>query len=272
MGRNGLHFSISGLFHTKLYFLDDMRFLEELDNLVLPRLSWEEAVREMESRLSQDTFLVFQRLHRSFVHYRSPRNVEKFYGFIYMHGLQDLLLRFRRPRLEQIGIGFFQTLGASRSVLEIGAGTGIWGELLRRVGPEVDYAAYDACQESREFMRARGFKICEPDPERAQFEILLCADSLGEENADEDDWLTEPSHQARPDFPDIFEERYGIIAKLKPWKAHLKPGGRVLLWEPFPARGVFQAIRVLLQRDGWEAFVREAGDTAFIEARSEPSR
>ncbi len=245
-----------------------MRFLLELDALRLQALSWEKVLRNIETRLSPADFVRFQRLHSGFVHYRSPRSVEKFYGFIFSHALQDELLRFRRPRLERIGAGLFAALNKADSVLEVGAGSGIWGELLKRLNPEVTYAAYDACAEAREFLRSQGFEVSECERTDRRFGVLLCADSLGEENSDEDAWLAEPKNQESPDYPDVLEERYGIIRKLKPWSAHLQPGGRLLLWEPFPTAAFFEAMGKLLRREGWSPAIREAGGVFFVEARS----
>jgi hypothetical protein len=113
----------------------------------------------------------------------------------------------------------------------------------------------DPCVGARDHLAAEGFTVL-PHPAPAEppggpFDLILCADSLGEINSDDDGYLRDPANAEHPDFADALEDRYGFVQKLAPWKRYLAPAGKLILWEPFNRAEIWTALSGLLATCGW---------------------
>ncbi len=218
--------------------------------------TWKDAERVIKGVLSVAEWDTFRRLHRNFVGYRSTNTSDKFYGFVFSHDLHMEVNRHRFDRLSQILHSLSIEVKPGQSILEVGAGAGIIADLIKKQNTSVTYMVQDPCKEVRNFLERKGLSVLEhPAPSRPPvdpFDLILCVDSLGEVNSDEDDLLSENSPIKDADFPLLLEERYGIAQKLHAWKPYLAPHGRVLFWEPFKHNRAWNALAKFLQSEGWK--------------------
>jgi SAM-dependent methyltransferase len=228
----------------------------ELRGLGLVPKSWPQTLEALKAKLAKQDWETFSRLHRNFTGYRSDSTLSRFYGFVFSHGLQLDINAYRFGRLMAVLADLLPELTPGSAILDIGAGSGIIASLIKRRLAPREYVVQDPCPEVRDELTAQGFTVL-PHPAPAAlpsgFDVLLCVDSLGEVNGDDDGQLAKPSDIEPAELADMLEQRYGFAQKLEPWKAYLAPGGRVLLWEPIPYQNAMEALAQLLRNEGWEA-------------------
>lgn len=221
----------------------------------LEPLEWDEVLRRVETRLEDaepGEAARFARLHRAFVAYPTPHTCRSFYDFIARHDLHALLACHRFHRLAALLRRLHADLparkpGAPARALDHGAGSGILSTWLR---DQADYtvSATDLSPETRARLESSGF----PPPQTgARFDLILCADSLGEVHADDDDWLSNPDNAEHEAFADELEARYGLVHKLSDFKDLLAPGGTILVYEPISAEHVWRGAARRLAAAGW---------------------
>lgn len=236
---------------------------KELQSLGLTSKPWSGVLAAVKAKLPPQDWERFSRLHKNFTGYRSESTLSRFYGFVYSQGLQLEINAYRYGRLKAILEDLLLETPPGLSILDIGAGAGILAAVLKKSRPPKKLVLQDPCKEVRDELTAQGFSVLPhptpaspldlPVPDAAGFDLLICADSLGEINSDDDGALAKPNGVSAADLPPILEERYGFAQKLRLWKPYLAPGGRVLLWEPFAYQNAMESLAVLLRSDGWEA-------------------
>lgn len=215
----------------------------------LAPLAWNDVLRRMEARLGADAE-TFTRLHRAFVAYPTERTCRAFYDFAARHDLLDLLASHRHDRLLALTRRLDLDIQdrPAGAALDYGAGSGALAARLRDAGFSV--SALDLSSLTQERLAAQGFAR---PRDNEIFDLILCADSLGEIHADEDDWLADPANAAHEAFEDELEARYGLSHKLKVLKDLLKPDGTILLYEPVPAEAFWRGAARLLENRNWHA-------------------
>ncbi|HEX2612594.1 MAG TPA: methyltransferase domain-containing protein [Fibrobacteria bacterium] len=216
----------------------------------LEPLAWDEALRRAEAKLGGEDVASFARLHRAFVAYPAEHTARAFYDFAARHELHGLLASHRFHRLLAIAESFQSLpIRESAAILDMGAGGGFLAGWLRdERGARVTVA--DLSPASEEALAAQGFPLLRQQPE-ARFDLVLCADSLGEVHADEDEWLADAANADDPHFAGELEARYGLAHKLAALRARLDPGGRVALFEPAPLPHFWHGAARLLEGEGW---------------------
>jgi hypothetical protein len=231
----------------------------ELRRQGLEPLAWKDALAAIQARLSPTDMERFSRSHRNFVGYRTDSTLARFYGTVFALGVQHLVNGNRFGRLAGILEDLCAELVPGLAVLDVGAGAGYVGSALFRYRPPKTYMAYDPVPAVRDELIAQGFATLPhpppPGPEKA-FDVILCVDSLGEVNADDDGTLSRAEGIAPGELPELMEQRYGFAEKLAAWKPFLAIGGRILLWEPFAYPEAFTALAASLQERGWKAETR----------------
>jgi hypothetical protein len=219
---------------------------QELSSQGLKPMGWEDVLREVQGKLSAEDWKTFSRLHRNFVGYVSQGTLARFYGFVFSHGLQREINGFRFHRLEKIIAALAARPERGARVLDVGAGAGIVAGAARKILSPSEYVAQDLCDGARDYLSSRGFPVLPhplpASPQGKPFDLILCADSLGELNSDEDAFLSQPANASLPLFAEAIEERYGFAQKLQTLKPYLSPSGRLLMWEPFSHRAVWEAL------------------------------
>jgi hypothetical protein len=227
---------------------------QELSRQGLKPLDWEGVLQAARARLSPEDAKAFARLHRNFTAYVSEETLTRFYAFVFSRGLQLDINGFRYRRLENILTALFSLPGRqSARVLEVGAGAGILSEAVRSQLSPLLHVTQDICAQAREHLAARGFAVlpypAPAAPPEGPFDLILCADSLGELNSDDDGLLAKPDSASLPDFGDMLEDRYGFVQKVGTWKPYLAPSGRLLIWEPFTHLAVWKGLAGLFEAD-----------------------
>jgi hypothetical protein len=219
----------------------------------LEPLAWDAVLTRVGERLGPAEADTFARLHRAFVAYPAEHTCRAFYDFCARRDLLDLLASYRFDRLCDIAASLSQTdpelpLRGAR-VLDWGAGGGALAAWLRdERGAQV--SASDLSPATAERLAARGF----PPPAPGEtFDFILCADSLGEIHADEDDWLADEGNAGDESFSGELDARYGLVPKLAALATWLAPGGTVLLFEPVAQEHFWQGAARLLEDAGWRA-------------------
>jgi SAM-dependent methyltransferase len=243
----------------------------ELGALGLASKTWAETLEIIKAKLAKPDWETFSRLHKNFVGYRSETTLERFYGFVFTHGLHLDINAYRFRRLTSVLTDLLPLLNPGLSILDVGAGSGIIATLIqKRIAPK-RLMVQDHCRAVRDELTAQGFPLLPHPPSpigSADFDLLLCVDSLGEINADDDGMLAKPDAVAAADLPGLLEERYGFVQKLDAWKGYLAPGGRVLLWEPFAYPNAMEALSIVLGNEGWDAaFHAPAPGRNYLELR-----
>lgn len=218
----------------------------------LDPLVWETVLTRVGERSGPAGEAGFARLHRAFTAYPTEHTCRAFYDLAARYDLHDLLAGYRFDRLRALleavdaSCGDRLARGGTR-VLDIGAGGGYVAAWLRDVRHAV-VSATDLSPLTAARLEASGF----PPPAPGEtFDLVVCADSLGEINADEDDWLSDPAHADHPDYPGELEARYGFASKLAGLTPRLAPGGAVLLFEPVPLEHFWHGAARGLEAAGW---------------------
>jgi SAM-dependent methyltransferase len=223
----------------------------------LKPLKWDEVLRAVETRLPPPDRALFLRRHRNFTSYPAEQTCRAFYDFIGARGLTDLLASFRFHRLCRLGDCLSSLSLRGRSVLDLGAGGGyLSGYLREELGADVSLT--DWSPESLRRLKEMDFKTftgpADAELQGKSFDLILCADSLGETNSDEDDWLSDPRNSNDPGYDRELEQRYGFAQKLEPWRPFLT-GGSVLLFEPVQLPLFWEGAAASLRRFRWKAGV-----------------
>lgn len=263
----------------------------ELRSLGLSPKTWPKVLESIKRRLAPPDWEMFSRLHRNFTGYRSESTLLGFYGFVFSHGLQMEINHFRFDRLAAILEDLALELGPGLSILDIGAGAGIVATVVKKRFAPRTYVVQDFCPEARDALKAQGFPVLplsfsgadgitrtgrsgtgpvseDPSLPAGGFDRVLCIDSLGEINGDDDGLLAKPEGLDASALADLMEPRYGFAEKLEPWKASLAPDGRLLLWEPFAYPQAMEAVAALLDAKGWQArIISRSPSRNYLELR-----
>ncbi|MDB5106806.1 MAG: hypothetical protein JWP91_4495 [Fibrobacteres bacterium] len=245
----------------------------ELRNQGLEPRTWSQTLDAIKAKLEKPDWEAFSRLHRNFVGYRSDTTLSRFYGFVFTHGLQIAVNDFRFRRLTAILEDLLPELTPGLAILDVGAGAGIIAAVVKRNCAPRSYTVQDPCREVRDELAAQGYAtLPHPVPDApasdTRFDVILCADSLGEVNADDDGLLAKSDGAEVSELPGLIEERYGFAEKLRLWKPYLAPGGRILLWEPFAYPNAMEALAVFLRESGWNVlFHQRAPGRNYLEIR-----
>jgi SAM-dependent methyltransferase len=231
----------------------------ELRRQGLAPLAWDEALAAIQARLSPADMQNFSRAHRNFIGYRTDSTLERFYGTVFALGVQHEVNGNRFGRLAGILEDLCAEILPGQAILDVGAGAGyVATALLRHRAPKT-YVAYDLVPAVRDELLAQGLRVLPhppPSAPEASFDAILCVDSLGEVNADDDGSLSRADGIVADELPEQLEQRYGFAEKLSAWKPFLAPDGRILLWEPFAYPEAFTALATLLGARGWKAETR----------------
>jgi hypothetical protein len=259
----------------------------DLDNALqsqgLTPKPWTQVLETVKAKLPAADWETFSRLHKNFVGYRSEGTLSRFYGFVFSQNLQMDVNAYRYGRLKSVLTDLIAEIPAGITILDIGAGAGIVSTVVQKSLSPRFLALQDLCREVRDELTAQGFRVLpHPAPARPSewnaaaaqgaapngFDLLLCVDSLGEVNADDDGTLAKPDEVPSADLPDMVEERYGFTQKLAPWIPWMAPGGRILLWEPIASTKVFEALAISLRNKGWAVELRSrAPGRNYLELR-----
>ncbi len=218
----------------------------------LTPLTWEEVLALIEQKLTPTETQTFQRLHRAFAAYPAAHTVRAFYDFAAQRDLLALLASFRFDRLVNLAGALSTYSFTGKTVLDYGAGGGFLAAYLRAQGAAVSVADFSSITLGR--LETLGYPIAAP-PFAPSFDIILCADSLGEINADEDDWLAAPENLEDPDYPRELEARYGFAEKLAALRPALSARGEILLFDPIPQPHFWTGAARALETAGWSAKV-----------------
>jgi SAM-dependent methyltransferase len=223
----------------------------------LTPLAWDEILTLVEQKLTPTESQTFQRLHRAFAAYPAAHTVRAFYDFAAQRDLLALLAGFRFERLVDLAGALSTQALAGRRALDYGAGGGYLAAYLRAAGAEVTVADFSPATLRR--LETLGYPVVAGEvPPAPDFDLILCADSLGEVNADEDDWLAAPENLGDPNYPGELNARYGFAEKLAPLKSRLAANGFVLLFEPVRHAHFWQGAARALEGAGWKAEVLTA--------------
>lgn len=229
---------------------------DELLALGLKPMTWPEVLKAVQERLSPTDHDRFLRLHKNFVGYISQGTLDRFYGFVFSHGIQLEINGFRFNRIESILAVLLPLIKPGQSILDVGAGAGIAATVILKQAMTRSYVTQDPCREVRDHLMSSGFSVLPHPPPNpppnGRFDLILCMDSLGEVNSDEDGTLANPDKVEGESLSLLIEERYGFSQKLEVWKPYLSPGGRVLVWEPIAQRRVWEAMERTLTEKGWK--------------------
>jgi hypothetical protein len=247
-----------------------MQANEELFSMGLRPMTWPEVLQAVQDRLDPAGRERFARLHRNFVAYLSAETLDRFYGFVFSQGLHLEINGYRFHRLAVLLERILARVEPGAGILDIGAGAGLVASVLARRAAPRTLVVQDPCREVRAHLSAMGFRVLPHPPPAAPpqgpFDLLLCVDSLGEINADDDGTLAHPERVDGAELPRLVEERYGFAHKLEPWKPYLARGGRVLLWEPIARREAWEAIAAGLAGAGWKTALRsDDPDASYLE-------
>jgi hypothetical protein len=231
----------------------------ELRRQGLAPLAWKDVLAAIKAKLPAAEMERFSRAHKNFVAYRSESTLARFYGTVFALGLQQEVNGFRFARLAGILADAVAGIPAGKSILDVGAGGGFLAAALLRHRAPRSYVAYDPVDAVRDELAAQGLSVLphppSPKPDLS-FDVILCADSLGEINSDDDGALLRPDGTPEGELPDLLEQRYGFAHKLEAWKPFLAPEGRILLWEPFAYPEALTAVARSLDARGWKALVK----------------
>lgn len=250
---------------------DEFDAESELRRQGLAPRTWKGILDDLKARLPPADWERFSRAHRNFAAYRSDATLARFYETVFGLGLQKEVNAFRFARLAAILEDLLAETRSGLSILDVGAGGGYpAAALLRHRAPRA-YAVYDPVPAVRDELAAQGFTaLSHPPPPRpdADFDLILCIDSLGEVNGDDDGLLARPGAVPPQELPALLEERYGFPEKLAPWKPYLAAEGRILLWEPFAYAEAFAALAQSLSDAQWTAkVVSRAPGRNYLEIR-----
>ncbi|MBW8887710.1 MAG: hypothetical protein JF616_08130 [Fibrobacteres bacterium] len=253
---------------------DDFDARAELLRQGLAPLAWKDSLAAIKAKLSPADMERFTRAHKNFVAYRSESTLTRFYGTVFALGVYREVNGYRFARLAAVLSDALAEIPAGASILDVGAGGGfVAAALLRHRAPR-NYVVYDPVPAVRDELAAQGLSLLPhppPSSPDSRFDVILCVDSLGEINSDDDGTLLRPEGATPEELPGLLEQRYGFAYKLAAWKPYLAPEGRILLWEPFAYPEALVAVARQLELSGWKAQVRSrAPGRNHLEIRTGP--
>ncbi len=219
-------------------------------------MTWEQVLSETREKLAPSAWREFQKRQDIFVRYGSEENLARYYGFVYKHGLQGLLACYRFHRIRSILCDLAANLKPELRILDVGAGAGYLASIITDRFHPRSYVVQDIVPEIRDYLARKKFAVLPHPPPKnppGQFDLILCVDSLGELNSDDNDDLEVALDSQSRRVPELLEDHYGFAHKLETWKAYLAPDGKILIWEPFSRQAVWNALAPLLQTKGWKA-------------------
>jgi SAM-dependent methyltransferase len=225
----------------------------------LAPLAWKDSLAAIKAKLSPADMERFSRAHKNFVAYRSETTLTRFYDAVFTLGLHREVNGYRFARLAAVLTDALAEIPAGASLLDVGAGAGFVAAALLRLRAPRSYVVYDPVPAIRDELSAQGLSLLpHPPPHKpdSPFDVILCVDSLGEVNSDDDGMLLRPEGATPEELPGLLEQRYGFAHKLAAWKPYLAPEGRILLWEPFAYPEAFHAVARQLETSGWKAQVK----------------
>jgi SAM-dependent methyltransferase len=226
-------------------------------------LERDEVLRRAEARLGAEDSAAFARRHGALVAYPTEHTARAFYDFAARHDLTGLLACHRFHRVIAIAESlrmFSPELPLDgAAILDVGAGGGFLAGWLRSAY-DARVTVSDLSPATEDALAAQGFPLLRDAQAATRYDLVLCADSLGEIHADEDAWLADAAHADDPMFSAELEARYGLAQKLSALRPLLAPrasgtGGRVALFEPAPHAHFWRGAARLLEGEGWEAKV-----------------
>ncbi len=216
-------------------------------------MTWPDVEEEAAGRLGAEAAKNFQSLTKNFNSYPTRHTSDAFYEFAYGKGLSDCLAGFRFDRLRLLMEASVSVAPAPGGrVLDIGTGTGLVAAWWSAAGAAAEILAYDSAPHAGVYLPLGAQRVGEPEAHSPlACDRLLALDAFGEIHSDEDGVLRDPALQGHPDYDAEAEGRYGLAAKAKPWKRHLRPGGALLLSEPIGEPALWGAFARNFARDGW---------------------
>jgi len=239
--------------------IDGFEAEAELRRQGLAPLAWKDSLAAIKAKLSPADMERFSRAHKNFVAYRSESTLTRFYDTVFTLGLHREVNGYRFARLAAVLSDALAEIPSGHSILDVGAGAGFMSAALLRHRAPRSYVAYDPVPAIRDELAAQGLSLLPHPPPIAPdspFDVILCVDSLGEINSDDDGTLLRPDGATPEELPVLLEQRYGFAHKLAAWKPYLAPEGRILLWEPFAYPEAFQAVALQLETSGWKSQVK----------------
>jgi hypothetical protein len=214
----------------------------------LEPLSWDAALQRIETQLGPEASATFARLHRAFVAYPAEHTCRAFYDFATRTNLLDILACHRFDRLVALATALDSRIPSGAKALDYGAGGGYLAQWMR-TQRDATVSATDLSPSVAE--RLAGMKFDTPKPDE-RFTHIVCADSLGEIHADEDDWLSDPENTDHDAFGGELEARYGFAQKLAALRPLLAPRGTILLFEPVSLEHFWRGAARFLETRGWQ--------------------
>ncbi len=202
---------------------------------------------------------VFQKIktaQKRFSEYKSTALLKKMYSLILgSGGIYEVNIP-RRNRLETIAQLLDEYIPPSQSVLDWGAGSGLLSlAIQRKLNPE-NYWVWDICPDFQYHLESLGFKW---DEGGQGLDLVLCLDSLGECNSDEDQSLKNALMEKRPEGGELIESHYGFLEKITPLLERLLPNGQLFLIEPIYMDVFWESLRNFLSIRGLNAhFIRDS--------------
>lgn len=228
--------------------------LEELG--IFPQ-SWDEIQEELRNRIPQYEFEKFKIVQSLFTSYTSKKNLIKYYSHLVHVGQLELIQNFRARRILNIWEGI--PIHNHQSVLDYGAGAGLFSRAILNKCPNSLVYAYDICPAIQEYLANtkktlspnlnERFTVLTSEPLfdfslHQKFQMVICMDSLGEINSDDTSDLTEAISQKNFErVGELLEVHYGLTHKFQELSKLLSPDGYILFTEPFSDRDIFQYIQ-----------------------------
>ena len=250
--------------------------------------SWDQVVAEISLRLGPAGLENFRRHHQNYTGYPTPDTLTRFYNFVYAHGLGDLLVNFRAHRIAAILPHLNTQVTPGLRILEQGAGTGTLLQWIKTHKAPQELLAIDFAHEAQAYFDPLEipFQVWAKNekptnsPLSSTYDLVICADSLGELHADEEGELRKAvivwsqlnakgkskALAAQNELIiDLFEERYGYTEKIIACAGLWVTTGSLLFFEPFTQPALQFALETRLNRQGFRiSRLNSPGETVAL--------